>query len=347
MGLVIRLAVPADQGAIARLHAESWRQSYRDVLDDAYLDGDLAEDMVAMWRARLEEPQPGWLVLVAELEGAFAGFYAAGPDPEDPSRDLIDNLHVDTSLRSRGLGAALMREGSDRLAAMGRHAALLQVVESNHGARAFYSDLGGAEGLRELCDIGGGKPVMLVPYTWSHHRDIATSARRRLARRLNPPLALSAADVPALTGEASGADHPVAAGANARRRVKQRLGDAFGLTDFGVNRVALAPGTWSSIPHFHSREDEFIQVLEGVLTLVSGDEARELRSGDCAGFPAGLDRPHHLENRSDAPATYLEIGSRRPDIDECDYAGEDLRVVRHADERRGYARRDGSALDQD
>ncbi len=146
-----------------------------------------------------------------------------------------------------------------------------------------------------------------------------------------------------MTGAESGADHPVEAGLNARQRVKQRLGDAFGLTDYGVNRVTLAPGVWSSIPHFHSREDEFIQVLEGTLTLVSGSETRQLGPGDCAGFPAGLDRPHHLENRSDAPAVYLEIGSRRPDVDECDYAGEDLRAVQLPDGRRGYARRNGSS----
>ncbi len=185
--------------------------------------------------------------------------------------------------------------------------------------------------------------MTLVPYAWSDHRDIATAARRRLARRLDPPLSICAADVPSVTGVESGADHPVAAGLNARQRVKQRLGDAFGLTDYGVNRVTLAPGVWSSIPHFHSREDEFIQVLEGTLTLVSSCETRQLGPGDCAGFPAGLDRPHHLENRSDAPAVYLEIGSRRPDVDECDYAGEDLRAVQLPDGQRGYARRDGSS----
>ena len=346
MALTVRPAIPADCEAISALHVESWRQSYRGVLDDDYLDGALAEDMTARWQARLSQPQPGWLILVAHLDDAFAGFFAAGPDPDDPARDLIDNLHVVPAIRSQGIGATLMREGADRLAAMGRGPALLRVVETNTGARAFYRDLGGSEGAPAPRDIGGGRPVMLVPYHWHRHLDIAAAVRHRLAQRLAPPLSLAAAEVAVVTGARSGADHPVATGAKAQPRRKQRLGDAFGLSDFGVNRVELDPGVWSSIPHFHSREDEFVYVVAGELTLVSGAETRTLRPGDCAGFPAGLKRPHHLENRSADRAVYLEVGSRHPDADECDYPGEDLRVAHHADGRRDYLRRDGRPVDE-
>lgn len=344
MNLVIRPAIPADEAAIAGLHTESWRQSYRGVLPDAYLDGPLAGEMREKWHRRLSGPKPGWLVLTATIDHAFAGFLAAGPDPDDPGRDLFDNLHVVPGRRSHGTGAALMREGADRLAAIGRERAVLRVVEDNTRARVFYRDLGGIEGARVFHTIGGGHEVALIPYHWDRMQDIATAARRRLARRLDPPLSVSAQQVAAVSGRDSGAKHPVAAGAHARPRRKQRLGDAFGLSDYGVNRVELDPGVWSSIPHFHSHEDEFVQVLEGELVLVAGGEERLLRPGDCAGFPAGLDRPHHLENRSSQTAVYLEVGSRRQDCDETDYPGEDLRTAQRADGRRDFVRRDGTPV---
>lgn len=345
MAPVIRPATPADQAAIADLHTVSWQQSYRGVLPDGWLDGALAGEMRARWQGRLTAPRPGWLVLVAVLDGGLAGFFAAGPDPDDLARDLIDNLHVQPALRSHGIGAALMREGSDRLGAIGRGPAILWVVDDNRAARAFYRDLGGAEGPPEPHEIARGRTVATVPFRWDRLHDIAAAARRRLARRLAPPLALTAAALPSVSGAASGADHPVAAAAQARLRVKQRLGDAFGLTGYGVNRVVLDPGCWSSIPHWHSHEDEFVHVLEGTPTLVSGAEERLLHPGDCAGFPAGLDRPHHLENRSAAPVVCLEIGARLPDRDEVDYPGQDLRIARLADGRRVYVHRDGRAYD--
>lgn len=117
-------------------------------------------------------------------------------------------------------------------------------------------------------------------------------------------------------------------------REKLALGDAGGLTDFGVNLVTLAPGAWSSQRHWHSEEDEFIFVLEGELTLVTGSGETLLRPGDCAAFPKGAPDGHHCINRSAAPARYLEIGSRR-DADICTYPDIDLHLAggqfRHKD----------------
>jgi len=105
-------------------------------------------------------------------------------------------------------------------------------------------------------------------------------------------------------------------------REKRALGDALGLTNFGVNLVALDPGDWSSPRHWHSHEDEFIYVLEGELTLVTDAGDQRLTAGMAAGFPAGVEDGHHLVNQSDAPARYLEVGNRSnndvaqyPDID--------------------------------
>ncbi len=96
-------------------------------------------------------------------------------------------------------------------------------------------------------------------------------------------------------------------------RVRRRLGAAGGLTDFGVNLTRLPPGGWSSQRHWHSHEDEFVFVLEGELTLVEDAGESVLRAGDGAAFPKGSGDGHHMINRSDAVAVYLEIGSRSPD----------------------------------
>ena len=101
-------------------------------------------------------------------------------------------------------------------------------------------------------------------------------------------------------------------------RVRQRLGDAGGLTDFGVNLMHLPPGNWSSQRHWHSHEDELVYVLVGELTLVEDDGETLLRAGDCATFAKGTGNGHHLINKSNAMAVYLEVGSRCPaDVTIC------------------------------
>ena len=101
-------------------------------------------------------------------------------------------------------------------------------------------------------------------------------------------------------------------------RTRQRLGEAGGLRDFGVNRMTLPPGGWSSQRHWHSDEDEFVYLLDGELTLVEDDGETVMRAGDCAAFPKGTGNGHHLVHKSSAMAIYLEVGSRKPrDLATC------------------------------
>lgn len=101
-------------------------------------------------------------------------------------------------------------------------------------------------------------------------------------------------------------------------RVRRRLGDAGGLSDFGVNLMTLPPGGWSSQRHWHSHEDEFVYVLEGELTLVEDGGETVLRAGDCAAFPKGTGDGHHMRNRSSTTARWLEVGSRdMADVTTC------------------------------
>ncbi|MBI1181562.1 MAG: cupin domain-containing protein [Alphaproteobacteria bacterium] len=125
-----------------------------------------------------------------------------------------------------------------------------------------------------------------------------------------------------------------------RARERRRLGDAAGLTQFGVNLTRLPPGTWSSQRHWHTSADEFVCVLEGELVLVT-DAGREiLRPGDYVGFPAGRADGHQLRNEGSADAVILEIGTRGPD-DAAHYS--DIDMVAPAHETPSvYTRRDGT-----
>jgi uncharacterized cupin superfamily protein len=110
-----------------------------------------------------------------------------------------------------------------------------------------------------------------------------------------------------------GTGYPEPFNAQSAERMRQRLGDAGGLRDFGINLTRLPPGSWSSQRHWHSHEDEFVYVLDGELTLIEDGGQSILRAGDCAAFPKGTGNGHHMINKSDAMAVYLEIGSRQPD----------------------------------
>ena len=125
-------------------------------------------------------------------------------------------------------------------------------------------------------------------------------------------------------------------------RHRTKLGDAVGLTQFGVNLLRLPPGQWSSQRHWHTAEDEFTWVVEGEVVLVDNDGETVLRAGDCAGFKAAVANGHHFQNRSDRDVLLLEVGSRRPDEDGCDYPDIDL-ILREGE--AAYRHRDGTPYD--
>jgi uncharacterized cupin superfamily protein len=124
-------------------------------------------------------------------------------------------------------------------------------------------------------------------------------------------------------------------------RVKRRLGNVAGLTQFGVNLVTLPPGVESSMRHWHHNEDEFIYVLSGELTLVTDAGPQVLKPGMAAGFPAGKKDGHHLVNRNNCDATYLEVGTRWPGGDAADYSDIDM-IVRVIDGKDRFLHKDGT-----
>ena len=134
--------------------------------------------------------------------------------------------------------------------------------------------------------------------------------------------------------------YPEPFAARIRGRVKCPLGELFGLRNFGVNLTTLAPGGSSALFHCHSRQDEFVYLVEGDLVLVTENGEQRLHPGMCFGFPAG-GTAHHLINRSAQEAVYLEIGDRS-DGDEVSYPNDDITAVLRADGTWAYAHKDGT-----
>lgn len=149
-------------------------------------------------------------------------------------------------------------------------------------------------------------------------------------------------DIGAL-GWTRGSGYPAPFAERVGDRARKRLGDAGGLTQFGVNLTRLAPGAMSALRHWHEVEDEFVYVLEGELTLIEETGETLLRPGDGAAFKGGVANGHHLVNRSDAPATYLEIGTRAAE-ERAHYPDDDLAVTK-AEGAFQFTRKDGGKIE--
>lgn len=123
-------------------------------------------------------------------------------------------------------------------------------------------------------------------------------------------------------------------------RSSLRLGDAGGLTQFGVNLVTLEPGALSSLRHWHLNEDEFVMVTEGECTLVEDAGETVLHPGDCAAFPAGNPDGHHFINRTDKVARFLVVGSKAK-REVATYSDHDLKVEMEGGKAR-FTYKDGT-----
>ena len=151
------------------------------------------------------------------------------------------------------------------------------------------------------------------------------------------PIALLAATAPPRTKPSN---YPEPFSGRVAGREKRILGDLFGLKNFGVNLTRLAPGSESALLHKHSKQDEFIYVLQGEPTLVTESEEMQLGPGMCAGFPSG-GGAHHLVNRSDEDVVYLEIGDRTA-ADDVTYPNDDLKAVLGDDGKWIFTHKDGN-----
>lgn len=137
------------------------------------------------------------------------------------------------------------------------------------------------------------------------------------------PIAINAADVPA---RIKPSNYPEPFASRMQGREKRPLGDLFGLTNFGINLTRLAPNAVSSLRHAHTKQDEFIYILQGHPTLHTDEGRTVLSPGMCAGFKAGTGNAHHLINETTEDVVYLEVGDRTAG-DEGQYPDDDLQAL--------------------
>jgi uncharacterized cupin superfamily protein len=151
------------------------------------------------------------------------------------------------------------------------------------------------------------------------------------------PIALIASEAPTRTKPSS---YPEPFASRVVGREKRPLGDLFGLKNFGVNLTRLAPGAASALRHAHTKQDEFIYILQGHPTLHTDEGFTQLSPGMCAGFRAGTGNGHRLINESAEEVLYLEVGDRTPG-DEGSYPDDDLEALL-VDGKWQYSRKDGT-----
>ena len=137
------------------------------------------------------------------------------------------------------------------------------------------------------------------------------------------PVAVTAAEVPVRSKPSV---YPEPFASRMVGREKRQLGDLFGLTNFGVNLTRLAPNSVSALRHAHTKQDEFVYILQGRPTLHTDEGRTQLSPGMCAGFKAGTGNGHRLVNETTEDVVYLEVGDRTPG-DEGSYPDDDLKAL--------------------
>jgi ribosomal protein S18 acetylase RimI-like enzyme len=167
-GVTFREATEHDIEAIAALHADSWRRNYRGAYSDAFLDGDVFNDRLAVWTKRLTRPpDPNTRTIVADKDGSVVGLAHTIFDADPKWGTLLDNLHVMHDLRGSGIGKQLMAETAKAVIQTRPGSALyLWVLENNTSAQAFYKGRGGTYEGRESSEAPGGGTVVGLRVVW-------------------------------------------------------------------------------------------------------------------------------------------------------------------------------------
>ena len=151
------------------------------------------------------------------------------------------------------------------------------------------------------------------------------------------PVAVVAADAPPKT---KATNYPEPFASRMKGRLKRPLGDLFGLSNFGVNLTRLEPGASSALRHAHSKQDEFIYVLEGQPTLITDAGETELQPGMCAGFKSGTGNGHHLINRTSENVLFLEVGDRSAN-DTGSYPDDDIKAELNSNGQWQFTHKNG------
>ncbi len=158
-----------------------------------------------------------------------------------------------------------------------------------------------------------------------------------MSETVKAPVAIAAMDIPPRTKPSN---YPEPFASQMHGRVKRQLGDFFGLTNFGVNLTRMVPNSISALRHAHTKQDEFIYVLQGTPALHTDEGITRLAPGMCAGFKAGTGNAHQLVNDTNEEVVYLEMGDRAPG-DAGSYPDDDI-CANMVDGKWQFTHKDGT-----
>ena len=179
----LRPAEVGDIAAVAALHAESWRAHYRGSFSDAYLDGPIHAERLAVWTERLSHPRAGQVALLATKAQEVVGFVCVFLDHDPRDGSLIDNLHVAVPFKGSGIGRLLMRGAGDAmLRAQSHRPAYLTVLLGNHAAQRFYERIGGTLAGEARTIEPDGTSAQVLRYTWPSPAALIAGATRTASR---------------------------------------------------------------------------------------------------------------------------------------------------------------------
>ena len=165
--MFFRIAYPNDAAAIAHLHAESWRNTYRGMMSDAYLDGDVFTERLKKWQARFDNPKDNQHIIVALQNDELAGFACVYGADDEKWGSLIDNLHVRPDLKGQGIGKQLIQKAMDWAREnYPEQGIYLLVFEANEASRRFYEAMGGTNAERKLYENEDGTEGYVLRYFW-------------------------------------------------------------------------------------------------------------------------------------------------------------------------------------
>jgi uncharacterized cupin superfamily protein len=177
--------------------------------------------------------------------------------------------------------------------------------------------------------------IILLPAAKSDQIDERILPTKPEAQAMSTAKVFNPMDVP----QSNASGYPAPFRESQRKRWNRRLGDYGGLKNFGANHVRVEPGGHSSARHAHSKQDEFVYILEGEFVLVTDAGRKTVGPGTCVAFPAGTGDGHHFLNETDKDAAFLVVGDRTagdeviyPDIDLELNAGPDgVKMFKHKD----------------
>jgi GNAT superfamily N-acetyltransferase len=165
--MIYRKANPNDATNIANLHAESWRNTYRGMMSDAYLDGNVHAERQTHWQKRFDAPTENQYIFVAEKDGELAGFVCVYGADDAKWGSLIDNLHVRPDMKGQGIGKRLIHEGMNWARENYPECGVyLWVFEANLSSLKFYEAMGGANIERVLHHNADDTEGYVLRYAW-------------------------------------------------------------------------------------------------------------------------------------------------------------------------------------